>query len=100
MYQALFFFPLEPKKQKKKRKKKKKTPDRRLLACRLFSLFLCLSQALYSKFVDVTTQIQKHFPLSVFVLIDSLVVFALQDAGGYAISLQYNLELHLGCHTC
>ena len=40
MYQALFFFPLEPKKQKKK--KKKKTPDLRLPAAkseekRLFS---------------------------------------------------------------
>ena len=29
----------------------------------------------------------------------SLVVSALQDAGGYAISCQNNLELHLGCHT-
>ena len=58
------------------------------LACRLLSLFLCLSQALHSKFVDMTTQIQKQFPLSVFVLIDSLVVSALQDAGGYAIFLQ------------
>ena len=57
-------------------------------------------QALYSKFVDMTTQIQKQFPLSVFVVIDSLVVSALQDAGEYAISLQNNLELHLGCHTC
>ena len=47
-----------------------------------------------------TTRIQKQFPLSVFVLIDSLVVSVLQDAGGYAISLQNNLELHLGCHTC
>ena len=37
---------------------------------------------------------------SVFVFIDSLVVSALQDAGGYAISRQNNLELHLGCHTC
>ena len=24
----------------------------------------------------------------------------LQDAGGYAISLQNNLKLHLGCPTC
>ena len=40
------------------------------LACRLLSPFLCLSQALYSKFVDMTTQIQKKFPLSVFVVID------------------------------
>ena len=35
-----------------------------------------------------------------FPLIDSLVVSALQDASGYAISRQNNLELHLVCHTC
>ena len=79
------------------------------LACRPLSLLLCLSPALYSKFVDMTiylslilstTRIQKKFPLSVFVFIDSFVVSALQDAGGYAISRQNNLELHLGCHTC
>ena len=29
----------------------------------------------------------------------SLVVSASQDAGGYVISLQNNLELHLGHHT-
>ena len=33
-----------------------------------------------------TTRIQKQFPLSVFVFIDSLVVSALQEASGYAIS--------------
>ena len=43
---------------------------------------------------------QRQFPLSVFVFIDSLVVSALQDADGYAISRQNNLELHLGCHIC
>ena len=67
------------------------------LVCRLhvLSLFLCLSLALYSKFVDMTinlslilstTRIQKQFPLSVVVFIHSLVVSALQEAGGYAIS--------------
>ena len=35
-----------------------------------------------------------------FRLIDSFVVSALQDAGGYAISRQNNLESHLGYHTC
>ena len=45
-------------------------------------------------------RVQKQFLLSVFVFIDSLVVSALQDAGGYAISRQNNLELHLGYHTC
>ena len=32
--------------------------------------------------------------------IDSVAASALQDAGGYAISRQNNLELHLGHHTC
>ena len=46
-----------------------------------------------------TTRIQKQIPLSVFVLIESLVVSALQDSGGYAISqLKKNLDLHLGCY--
>ena len=53
------------------------------LACHPLSLFLCLSLALYSKFADMTinlslipqtTRIQKQFPLSIFVFIDSLVV--------------------------
>ena len=73
-----------------------------------FSFSLSFSCSI-SKFVDMTInlslilqtkRIQKQFPLSVFVFIDSLVVSALQDAGGYAISRQNNLELHLGCHTC
>ena len=79
------------------------------LACRPLSLFLCVTLALYSKFVDMTinlslilykTRIQREFPLSVFIFIDSLVVSALQDAGGYAISRQNNIVLHLGCFTC
>ena len=70
---------------------------------------LCLSVALYSKFVDMIinlslilkkTRIQKQFPLSGFVFIDSLAASALREEGGYAISRQNNLELHLGCHTC
>ena len=43
---------------------------------------------------DQTTRIQKQFPLSVFVFIDCLIVSASQDAGGFAISRQNNLELH------
>ena len=59
----------------------------------LFCLYLSL--ALFSKFVDMTiklslklqtTRIQKQIPLSVFVFIESLVVSALEDSGGYAIS--------------
>ena len=73
------------------------------LACRLLPLFLCVSLTLYSKFLDMTinlslilykTRIQRQSPLSLFVFMDSLVVSALQDAGGYAISRQNNLELH------
>ena len=73
-----------------------------------FFFFLRLSLALYSKFVDITinlslilqkTRIQKQFPLSVFVFIDSLASSALQEEGGYAIFRQNKLELHLGCHT-
>ena len=53
------------------------------LTCYLFSLFLCLSLSLNSKFVDMKinlslilyiTRIQRQFPLFVFVFIDSLVV--------------------------
>ena len=74
----------------------------------LLSLFLCLSFSLYSKFVDLTinlslilktTQIQKHFPLSVFVFIDSLVVSASQDAGGHTLSRQNNLTFGIGLHV-
>ena len=79
------------------------------LVCSLLSLFLCLSLALFSKFVDMTinlslilqtTRIQKQLPLSFIVFIDSSVVSALKDSGGYAISSQNNLELYLGCYTC
>ena len=78
------------------------------LACRLLSLFLCLSPALYSKFVDILDNESKLNTLentdtetisaSIFVFVDS--VSALQDASSYAISRQNNLDLHLGCHTC
>ena len=74
------------------------------LACRLLSLFLGLSFALYSKInlslILSITRIQRQLPLSVFVVIDSLVVSSSQDAGSYATSRQNNLDLHLGCHTC
>ena len=70
------------------------------LACRLHSLFPCLSVALHSKFLDMTINLSLILYTCRFVFIYSLVVSALQDAGGYAISRQNNLELHLGCHTC
>ena len=74
----------------------------------LLSLFLSLSLSLYSKFVDMTInlslilkkpRIQKHFPLSVFVVIDSLVVSASQDAGGHTLSRQNKLTFGLGSHV-
>ena len=70
----------------------------------LLSLFLCLSLSLYSKFVDWTinlslTRTQKHFPLSVFVFIDSLVVFVSQDAGGHTLSCQSNVTFDIGLHV-
>ena len=60
------------------------------LACHLYSLFLCifLSPAIFQicgheainlSLILNTTRIQKQCPLSVFVFIDSLVVFASQD---------------------
>ena len=44
-------------------------------------------------------RIQKHFPLSVFVVIDSLVVSASQDAGGHTLSRQNKLTFGLGSHV-
>ena len=35
-----------------------------------------------------------------FVVVDSLIASASQDAVGHAISRQKNRHLHLGCHTC
>ena len=76
------------------------------LACRLllfFSVFLLLYiPNLWTWQLILTKYLRQHryrknfrFPL-----IDSLVVSALQDAAGYGISRQNNLELHLGCHIC
>ena len=44
-------------------------------------------------------RIQEHFPLSVFVFIDSLVVSASQDAGGHTLSRQNNLTFGIGLHV-
>ena len=77
------------------------------LGVALLSLFLCLSLSLYSKFVDMTinlslilktTRIQKNFPLSVFVFIDSLVVSASQDVGCPSLSRQNKLTFSIGLH--
>ena len=77
------------------------------LGVALLSLFLCLSISLYSKFVDrtinlslilKTTRIQKNFPLSVFVFIDSLVLSASQDVGGRTLSRQNKMTFSFGLH--
>ena len=67
-------------------------------SCSIFQI--CGHDNIYLSLILQTTLIHKQFSLSVFVFIDSFVVSALQHAGGYAISRQNNLELHLGCHTC
>ena len=45
-----------------------------------------------------TTRIQKNFPLSVFVFIDSVVVSASQDEGGRTLSRQNKLTFTFGLH--
>ena len=58
----------------------------------LWTLTINLSLILY------TTRIQKHFPLSAFVFIDSLVVSASQDLGSRTLSRQNNLTFIIGLH--
>ena len=66
-------------------------------------LFLCLSLALYSKCVELNTLENTNtetiyaFRFCLYWLFSCL---CFTDAGGYAISLLNNLELHLGYHTC
>ena len=79
------------------------------LACRLtwpvsfsssfsFSIFQMCGHDNYSKLNTLDNRIQKYFPLSVFVFIDSLVVSASQDAGGHTLSGQNNLTFGIGLH--
>ena len=51
-----------------------------------------------SLILEKKTRTQKHFPLSVLVFIDSLVVSASQDAGGHKLSRQNNLTFGIGLH--
>ena len=67
-------------------------------SCSIFQI--CGHDNIYLSLILQTTLIHKQFSLSVFVFIDSFVVSPLQDANGYAISHQNNLELQLGCHIC
>ena len=52
-----------------------------------------------SLILEKKTRTQKHFPLSVLVFIDSLVVSASQDAGGHTLSRQNNLTFGIGLHV-
>ena len=73
----------------------------------LLSLFLCLPLYVFqirghnnwSKLIISTLDNTDTETISAFVFIDSLVICVSQDAGGYAIFRQNNLELHLGYHT-
>ena len=77
-------------------------------ACRFFSFSLSFSCSIFqiyghdnkSKLNTLEIPIKKQFLLSSFVFIDPATPSALQDVGGYAISCQNNIQLHLGCHTC
>ena len=64
----------------------------------IFSFSLSFSWTLQS-ILKKKTRIQKHFPLSVFVFTDSLVVSASQDAGGHTLSCQNNLTFGIGLHV-
>ena len=76
----------------------------------LLSLVLCLSLSLYSKFVDMTidlslilqtTRIQKHFPLSVFVLTLSLCFTRRGwQKWQYAFPLKFDSCHRLTCSGC
>ena len=52
-----------------------------------------------SLILEKKTRIQKHFPLSVLVFINSLVVSASQDAGGNTFFCQINLTFGIGLHV-
>ena len=52
-----------------------------------------------SLILEKKTRVQKHFPLSVLVFIDSLVVSASQDAGGHKLSRQNDLTFGIGLHV-
>ena len=68
-------------------------PTKKYVSFAFLSLSLDLCRP-FSRWVSLACR------LSDFFFIDSLAASALQDAGGYAISSQNNLQLHLGCHTC
>ena len=81
---------------------------RRLVAYFLSLFLLRLSLSLPFHIVDMTTnvslilqttRIQKQFPLSVFVFIDSSCL-CFTRRGWLCDSRQDNLELHLGCQIC
>ena len=80
-----------------------------LLACRFFSFFLSFSCSIFpvcghenwsklNTLENTDTETISDFWFRLYWMF--LAASALQDAGGYAISRQNNLDLHLGRHTC
>ena len=68
--------------------------------CLSLQLLFSLSFAgLSPYFLFFSVFIQKHFPLSVFVFTDSLVVSASQDAVGHTLSRQNNQTFGIGLHV-
>ena len=73
----------------------------------LLSLFLCLSLPRFSKFVDMTinlnlilytTGYRNNFRFPFSSLLTPLVVSTSQDAGGHTLSRQNNLTFGIGLH--
>ena len=54
----------------------------------------------FSRWVSLAWRFFPFFSVFLLLCIPILAASALQDAGGYAISRQNNIKLHLGCHTC
>ena len=79
------------------------------LACHLLSLFLCISISLYSKFVDMKTNLKLNtldntdtetFSAFRFRLYWLFSCLCFTRRGWPCNSRHNNLKLHLGCHTC
>ena len=61
-------------------------------------LSLALALPLFFSLSFATCRLLSLFSVLLFPYMPNMRTW--QDAGGYAISSQNNLELHLGCHTC
>ena len=66
-------------------------------SCSIFQIFGHDNLSKFNTLDNTDTETISAFRFRLYWL---FVVSVLQDAGGYAISRQNNLELHLVCHTC